>query len=143
MPPDHVATREILYLHKQLALSPIALIRYIRKSFAGKYEPGLRITLDYRITVGGRNLLAYDPEREKFIIPPTMGVLEIKSFGTVPIWLQNVLLRFELSRTRMSKYCEGVITQSGKLLLPAGAAPHPLELNPTDLSETDEKVGNY
>jgi len=142
MPPDHVATREILYLHKLLTLSPKALIRYIRKSFAGKYEPGLRITLDYRITVGGRNLLNYDPAREKFIIPPTMGVLEIKSFGTIPIWLQNTLLRFELSRTRMSKYCEGVITQSGKPML-SGVIPDCSELSPDNLTGTDEEVGNY
>jgi hypothetical protein len=142
MPPDHVATREILYLHKQLGLSPVNLIRYIRRSFAGKYEPGLRITLDYRVTVGGKSLLTYDAAKEKFIIPPSLGVLEIKSFGTIPIWLQNTLLRFELSRTRMSKYCEGVITQSGRPLN-SGATPDFTELQPIDLSETNGKVGNY
>lgn len=142
MPPDHVATREILYLHKQLALSPIALIRYIRKSLAGKYEPGLRITLDYRITVGGKSLLNYDPTREKFIIPPTMGVLEVKSFGTIPLWLQNTLLRFELSRTRMSKYCEGILIQSREPLS-RGTIPDFTELPAASPSEIDEKVGNY
>jgi hypothetical protein len=142
MPPDHVATREILYLDKQLGLTPVALIRYIRKSYAGKFEPGLRITLDYRITVGGRSLLTYDPAREKFIIPPKMGVLEIKSFGTVPVWLQNTLLRFELSRTRMSKYCEGVIIQSGRPLFTGGISTL-TESNQVTHPEINENVGNF
>jgi hypothetical protein len=142
MPPDYVATREVLYLHKQLGLNPVALIRYIRKSFAGKFEPGLRITLDYRITVGGRSLLTYDPVLEKFIIPPTVGVLEIKSFGTIPVWLQNTLLRFELSRTRMSKYCEAVIVQSERQLFDGGGSSL-TGSSETMLPEINEKVGNF
>jgi len=146
LPPAHVATKEILYLHQQLALRPTALIRYIRKSFAGKFDAGLRITLDSRITVGGRSLLNYDPEREKHIIPPSMGVLEIKSFGALPIWLQNTLLRFKLSRTRMSKYCEGIIVQSNSSKLGSSVyAPSilsPLESMDLDNGELMEDITN-
>jgi hypothetical protein len=117
LPSNHVATREVLYLHTYLGLRPTALIRYIRRSFMGKFEPGLRITIDYRVTVGGTSLLSYQPEYEKFVLAPSMAVLEIKSFGTIPIWLQNALLKFELSRTRMSKYCEGLNRQDGRPLL--------------------------
>jgi hypothetical protein len=109
---NHIASREVLYLHTLLGLKPTTLIRYIRKSLTGKYDKGLRITLDHRITTGGTSLIDFNNTCEQFIIPPTMAVLEIKSFGSIPLWLQQTLLTFGFSRTRMSKYSEGIETNN-------------------------------
>jgi hypothetical protein len=116
MPEQHVASREILFLDKHFSLVPTILIRYIRKTLVGKYDSGLRITFDYRVTAGGSSFLKFNDQEEQFIVEPHSGILEVKTFGTLPLWLQHALLKHEISRTRFSKYCEGVIVSGNPVV---------------------------
>ena len=109
------ARKDIEYLHQRLGLHPVVIVRYVRAALAAKDDVGLRITLDKRLTGGGRNFSRYDPKEEPFILPPNQGVLEIKSFSTIPHWLISALRRYGFRRGRYSKYSEAVSnTASGR-----------------------------
>jgi SPX domain protein involved in polyphosphate accumulation len=100
--------RELSYLSKRLELVPVLLNRYIRTALVGNNDHDLRITLDTRITAGGKSLPLYDALKETFLVHPEKGVLEIKTNQGIPLWLHSILLRYELTQTRYSKYCLGV-----------------------------------
>jgi VTC domain len=106
--PDCTATREIYFLDEYLGLVPTMMIRYLRQSLISRYEPNLRLTLDTRLTAGGSSLTNFLPTEERFILPPNLAVFEIKSQGTIPLWLQKAVAEFKLFRTRYSKYCAGI-----------------------------------
>ncbi len=110
--PDTAAAREMAYLHHRLGLHPIVMIRYIRKALMATCDFDLRITLDKRLTAGGSNLLAYQENTERYILPPEEGILELKSNHCYPLWLQQVLRRFGFRQVRFSKYCAAVQNMS-------------------------------
>lgn len=129
--------REVAYLHERLRLTPVVIVRYIRAPFIPKYEGDARITIDSRITAGGENLGFYDTRKESFVLSPSRSILEIKTNGGLPLWLQSVLRRHELWQSKYSKYCEAVRTYWGpkhyflpvdsdsvKPLLPTEEVPH-------------------
>jgi SPX domain protein involved in polyphosphate accumulation len=105
---DSAEVREFTYLAKRLELVPVLLNRYIRKALVANHDHDLRITLDTRITAGGKSLPMYDAQSEKFLVHPDKGVLEIKTNQGIPLWLHSILQRLELTQTRYSKYCLGV-----------------------------------
>ena len=122
---DSAEAREMAYLHKRLNLKPTVIIRYIRKAIIPRDEHDMRITLDTKITAGGDSLPVYKIKEEKPIIPPNLGVLEIKSNRSIPLWLNSTLKHYRLTQTRYSKYCLGIdkiYKEGDKLWLPADDA---------------------
>ncbi|MCI5066586.1 polyphosphate polymerase domain-containing protein [bacterium] len=105
---DTAEARELRYLEDRLHLHPVMNIRYHRRPLIPRYEHDMRITLDTRITAGGHRLDRYDEEREKSIIAPDQGVFEVKTNQAIPVWLQSILCRYQVTQTRYSKYCLGV-----------------------------------
>lgn len=105
---DVPARNDIEYLHQRLTLHPVVIVRYVRVALAAKDDVGLRITLDKRLTGGGRNFSNYDPKQEPYILAPNQAVLEIKSFRSIPHWLISALRRYGFRRGRYSKYSEAV-----------------------------------
>lgn len=105
---DSAEVREVRYLHRSLNLQPVALVRYVRDILMSERDKGLRITYDRRLTTGGENLFGYDWTREQFIHSPHSGILEIKANSGIPVWLQTILARYELTQSRFSKYCLAV-----------------------------------
>ncbi|MCB0340261.1 MAG: polyphosphate polymerase domain-containing protein [Bdellovibrionales bacterium] len=105
---DSAEAREIAYLDDRLGLEPIVLVRYIRKPLIPIWDDTIRLTLDTRITGGGDNLSVYDSAKERFVLPPDHGLFEVKTNRALPMWLQSVLMRHQLSQTRFSKYCLAV-----------------------------------
>ena len=68
----------------------------------------MRITFDTELLAGGVTLSQKDPSQERMILPPGSGIFEVKTNFNVPLWLQSVLLRYELRQTKFSKYCVAV-----------------------------------
>jgi VTC domain len=113
---DDAAVREVCFLDEYFGLLPTMMIRYVRKTLVGNYEPNLRITLDTRLTAGGSSLTKFCPKEESFFLQPNQAVFEIKSHGTLPIWLQKAVSEFKLFRVRYSKYCSGVEETANSLV---------------------------
>lgn len=105
---DSAEAREMDYLNERLDLFPVVLVRYVRKPLVSKTEHDLRITLDTKITAGGEFLPKFDAEKEKYICQPHLGVLEVKTNQSIPLWLQSIMRKYPFRHTRFSKYCLGV-----------------------------------
>jgi len=99
---------EIRYLTSMHALEPKAIVSYDRKAYMGKYEEGLRITFDTNLRCRKENLNIEEYNKEKYFVHPSLAVLEIKTNEKVPIWLINMIQRFEIEAHRVSKYCLSV-----------------------------------
>ncbi|MEZ4753993.1 MAG: VTC domain-containing protein [Bdellovibrionota bacterium] len=98
----------MVYLHDRYDLEPATIIRYFRKALVPKFEDDMRITLDVNITSGAHTLDKQDPEHEKLIINAANGVLEVKTNRSIPLWLNAIMQKHQLSQVRYSKYCLGV-----------------------------------
>ena len=102
---DTAEAREIKYLSKRLRLEPVVIVRYVRRPLIPKLDPTMRLTLDTRITSDGDSLPLYQANKEKYVLGGDYGIFEVKSNSTIPLWLQSILLRYELIQNRFSKYC--------------------------------------
>lgn len=105
---DGAEAREMAYLHKRLGLVPVVMVRYIREPLIPVFEKNMRLTLDTNITAGGTRLNIRDKNGERFLLPPDYGIFELKTNHNIPMWLQSILLRHNMTQTRFSKYCLAV-----------------------------------
>jgi hypothetical protein len=101
--------RFLFHMHKKKQ-EPVNLIVYEREAYHGRYDPGIRITFDKNI----RSQL--HPSRDALFanhdlqpIWPQHFILEIKYYDApMPSWAKNIVDRFQLQASALSKYAAGV-----------------------------------
>lgn len=87
---DLQIAREVDYLIKTLRLKPKVLIMYHRESYRG--EENLRITFDEKLRYRNNNLCFIKKKHDKIYFKDEPSIImEIKSQGSLPIWLVNAL----------------------------------------------------
>jgi SPX domain protein involved in polyphosphate accumulation len=97
---------------------PSAVIRYLRDAWFSPDEEYARVTFDHRIDgrlpdgwnvpiADGPGWVPLDAE-DRFGMPASGVVLELKATASVPRWMMDLVRRFDLPRTGFSKYCSGV-----------------------------------
>jgi hypothetical protein len=94
------------YYHiKKDILHPVILIGYEREAYFHKFNKTLRITLDLNLRSSLTNKLdvIYD-ETKNINCLHDQFVLEIKFFGGLPVWLNNIIAHLQLKRQAVSKY---------------------------------------
>lgn len=104
----------------ELRARPTAWITYDRAAYVGGERSLVRITFDSRVKAAlptadlGQPATWYD-------LPEVVGlvVLEIKYTGSYPAWVAETVRRFNLTRSSMSKYKQGVDTLIGRNLIPS------------------------
>lgn len=90
-------------------MKPKVITSYDRRAFVGKFDPGLRITIDKNMRWRPfRGVFECAPTRDPFILPPTQYVLEVKCNNMIPLWLCACLNRLNLTLNRFSKYCGAI-----------------------------------
>jgi hypothetical protein len=79
---------------------------YEREAFFGRFDPGLRITLDRDLRGRAYPALTdlYD-DRYLRTVRPEYSIMEVKFDRSFPGWLRPVLGRFDLRTEALSKYC--------------------------------------
>jgi len=117
-PADQDTVSEIRYLQSTLDLQPACIVSYDRQAFeGGEYEAGLRITFDSNLK--GRTheltLLGTGRTQNRYFIPPSWCVMEIKVNYRVPYWLTEMIGKYRFNLRRISKYC-AALEQSKALL---------------------------
>jgi hypothetical protein len=94
-------------------LAPIILVRYERQPFVGRQDPGVRVTFDRRLRCRWqRTASLHAHERDyRFVDAPdvfedreSLIILEMKFDGMYPLWMIDLVRRFDLLRQSFSKY---------------------------------------
>ena len=94
-----------LYYVQKLSLIPAIKVIYEREAFFYKFDERLRITFDTNLrsslNVSFKNL--HDEENLMYAMPGR-AILEIKFETDIPLWLQNILTKYNLGSQALSKY---------------------------------------
>lgn len=107
--PESPFTHEILDLATRLDLRPMTITGYNREPYVGiGADLGLRVTLDHRVRGRDRDFDLRAQTENRFIIPPSYSILEIKINERAPYWVTDLTAKHGLQIHRISKYCQSV-----------------------------------
>lgn len=101
---DSQIMKELDYYIKYYKLIPKIYIAYDRKSYIGKEDKNLRITIDSNLRSRRDNLKLELGDTGQKYFDEDMYILEIKSLGSMPLWLVNTLSELKIYPNSFSKY---------------------------------------
>jgi len=96
--------KEIDYCFKKYNLKPSIYLSYERYSYVGKEDNNLRITFDTNILSRTCDLKLEKGDYGVNLLDKEMYIMEIKSMGSMPIWLTHILAEMKIYPTSFSKY---------------------------------------
>lgn len=96
--------KEISYIFDYYNLVPKVFIGYDRNSYIGINEDNLRITFDSNIRSRSEDLKLELGDAGNKLFKDDKYIMEIKTNGSFPIWLVNVLSELEIYPVSFSKY---------------------------------------
>ena len=96
--------REINYYFEYYQLIPAIYIAYDRKSYRGKENKELRITIDTNLRSRCEDLRLELGDAGKRYFDEEYYIMEIKTLGAMPLWLVRALSELEIYPTSFSKY---------------------------------------
>jgi SPX domain protein involved in polyphosphate accumulation len=88
-------------------LVPVIKIQYQRESFKN-ISNGLRITFDRNLYFSPIQNNHTTPTRITYTYPQNIIIMETKYSGSRPQWLREFIKKYQLRKTRFSKYCTAV-----------------------------------
>jgi SPX domain protein involved in polyphosphate accumulation len=96
---------KFLYHYNLKKLNPAVLVIYDREAFWGKFDTSLRLTFDKNL----RSVIfpSLDELYDESKIKRTMTnhfILEVKFYGNLPLWVKNLISKYQLDRRALSKY---------------------------------------
>jgi hypothetical protein len=103
----------------ELGAEPKAIVRYVRESYVGTVDRYARVTFDrklqYQITDSwtdfGRSGVwrgMDSSEAQGFDLPYSGVVLEVKALSYMPVWVMDLVERFQLSKNGNCKYSTAI-----------------------------------
>ncbi len=86
---------------------PVVQVRYDRMAYDSGPDGTIRVTFDtgLRCRFHLKPLLPDDMDFPLPVVDREVAVVEVKTIGSVPLWLRNAIGRFAMSPLSMSKYC--------------------------------------
>lgn len=104
-PIESQVTKEINYFKDFYeCMQPSVFISYEREAYNSVCDKDLRITFDENILCRQTELSLCKEAYGTSVLPPDMIVMEIKSFGAIPMWLVKLLSDEKIYKTPFSKY---------------------------------------
>ena len=101
-------TKQFTYDRFRKNIKPVMLIDYQRRAFQSKYDYEFRITFDGELY--GTQTTKLFPEdhvyRRKLMDGYT--IMEVKFRKHVPPWFHRIMIKYQLNRVSISKYCTGM-----------------------------------
>ncbi len=95
--------KEIDYLFKLYDLKPAYFVAYDRKSFIGKDDAQLRITVDTNLRSRKDHLTLEYGDKGQNYFEEKMYIMEIKTLGAIPLWLVQNLSELKIYARSFSK----------------------------------------
>lgn len=92
------------------AIKPKLLNRYTRLAFASEHFPGLRVTIDQDLSYAMVNSLDFNQPTRGAYWSNGKSVIEIKFDRYVPMFIVDIIRRYNLTQVPVSKYCDSVIS---------------------------------
>lgn len=101
---DNQILNEIDYYFQYYKLRPAIYIAYDRCSYKGRKEKNLRITFDTNLR-SRRDHLRFEKRRRLTpYFKENYYIMEIKTVGSMPLWLVRILSEMNITPTSFSKY---------------------------------------
>lgn len=97
--------RRFLYHYCGRALQPTVLAIYEREAYTGRFDRRLRVTLDKNLrSISFPSLDLLHDEAHSTCAMRRHCILELKFYESLPVWVRQVVRRYELRRLALSKY---------------------------------------
>lgn len=101
----------IQHLASQKLLLPYCIVSYFRRPLLSRISPKLRVTFDTNLrTLGTQNIYQVSSDNGNHILPPDLGIIEIKFHWAMPLWLLEICREVGLNLRRFSKYAASIET---------------------------------
>ena len=100
---DNEILKEIIYYYKYYELQKAIYIAYDRESYKGIDDKNLRITFDSNLRSRRNNLEFKENNMTKYF-DDDYYIMEIKTVGSLPLWLVRILSELKIYPTSFSKY---------------------------------------
>ena len=97
---------EIDYLFKYYKLKPAYFVGYNRLSYKGISNYDLRITIDSNLRSRNKDLYLENGDYGDLFFDNNTYIMEIKTLGSMPIWLTNTLSKLKIYPISFSKVGE-------------------------------------
>lgn len=97
--------------------APSVVVRYAREAFVSEVDDYARVTFDQQLCgrqANGWQVPMHEPgwlpidSPARFGLPYSGVILELKCTTSVPLWMSDIVRRFNLLRTGFSKFCSTV-----------------------------------
>ena len=98
--------KEIYYVIKKDNLKPKMFISYDRLSYIGNDDLDLRITFDINLRSRDYDLVLNENDNGVLYFNKNTYIMEIKTLGSIPLWLSKVLSELSIYPRSFSKYGE-------------------------------------
>lgn len=83
---------------------PIVRLDYDREAY-NAFEASGRVTIDTNVRYSRHQSFAFSGEPRNKLLPPDVGILELKFSGEEPAFMKELRKAFSLKRASISKYC--------------------------------------
>lgn len=89
-------------------IKPVMLIDYQRRAYQSKYDYEFRITFDGELYGTHTTDLFPKDEVKKRKLIDGYTIMEVKFRKHVPPWFHRIMIKYQLNRVSISKYCTGM-----------------------------------
>ena len=124
-PCDSQIMREIDYaMHFYRQPKPMMLVAYEREAYFDSENPDLRITFDTNIRARDIDCRLENGAQGDYLLPEDAILMEVKTGGTMPVWLAQALSQCEILPGRFSKYGTAYLRNAGLIEAPEYTPSH-------------------
>jgi len=101
-------SKQFTYDRFRKRIKPIMLIDYQRRAFQSKYDYEFRITFDGELYGTQTTNLFPDNKVHRRALIDGFTIMEVKFRKHVPPWFHRIMIKYQLNRVSISKYCTGM-----------------------------------
>lgn len=99
---------QFIYDRYRKKIAPVMLIDYQRRAYQSKYDYEFRITFDGDLYGTQTTQLFPKDDVNKRKLIDGFTIMEVKFRKHVPPWFHRIMIKYQLTRVSISKYCTGM-----------------------------------